>query len=167
VINWLEFSKLNLKKSWARKNEASLRCQGSWGILDHTSFQFIAQKFCFKIPWVFLPTKQIVSDESASGSSMSAASTSGLNHESLEKITDVFKSIERKIFLIFFSFHLEVKGKSWKIQENRFEVGGMNTVEATKIFSHFQDYLAFFDHNSSWWMLINIMEGDGMSSLGY
>lgn len=37
------------------------------------------------------PTKHIVSDDNASGKSMSAGSTSEFGHESLAKIIDVFK----------------------------------------------------------------------------
>lgn len=39
-----------------------------------------------------LPTKHIVSDDSASGKSMSAGSTSEFGHESLTNIIEVFRS---------------------------------------------------------------------------
>lgn len=46
--------------------------------------------------YFLLPTKQIVNDDSASGKSMSAGSTSEFGHESFTKIIEVFGNVKIK-----------------------------------------------------------------------
>lgn len=66
-----------------------------------------------------------MSDESASGRSMSAASTSEFGHESLTKIIEVFKSVlkrkRRKFIIGFFSSSLNtISFESFSVVRNYF-----------------------------------------------